>query len=257
MLEHAHVFGNFYGSPRAPVEAAIDQGNDVLFDIDWQGAQQIRTPRLGQHTLSIFILPPSIRELHRRLVSRGQDSAEVIAKRMQKSWDEISHWDGYDFVLINDDLDETLDQAATIVDRHPPARRNSPGWSNMCAGCKPNSRRCHDTLCAGRDRPAELADDTWVAPDANLIGAGGAGRAGLGLVRLHAARRQRGSSVGAGSNVQENTVMHTDMGYPLVIGAGCTIGHKVMLHGCTIGDNSLIGMGATMLNGAQDRQGTA
>ncbi|MFK7835818.1 MAG: guanylate kinase [Sulfitobacter sp.] len=115
MLEHAHVFGNFYGSPRPPVEAAIDTGHDVLFDIDWQGAQQIRNSALGLYTLSIFILPPSIQELHRRLVSRGQDDAETIAKRMQKSWDEISHWDGYDYVLINDDLDTTEEKLKTII----------------------------------------------------------------------------------------------------------------------------------------------
>ena len=115
MLEHAHVFGNFYGSPRAPVQTAIDEGRDVLFDIDWQGAQQIRNSALGQHTLSIFILPPSIPELHRRLVSRGQDGDEVIAKRMQKSWDEISHWGSYDYVLVNDDLDRSFDDLKTIV----------------------------------------------------------------------------------------------------------------------------------------------
>jgi len=107
MLEHAHVFGNFYGSPRAPVQSAIDAGRDVLFDIDWQGAQQIQNSVLGPHTLSIFILPPSIAELRRRLESRGQDSAETIAKRMQKSWDEISHWGEYDYVVVNDDLDAT------------------------------------------------------------------------------------------------------------------------------------------------------
>ena len=100
MLEHAHVFGNFYGSPKAPVQAAIDQGQDILFDIDWQGAQQIRNSDLNTHTLSIFLLPPSITELKRRLESRGQDDAETIAKRMGKSWDEISHWDGYDLSLI-------------------------------------------------------------------------------------------------------------------------------------------------------------
>ena len=105
MLEHAHVFGNFYGSPRAAVQEAIDAGQDVLFDIDWQGAQQISNSALGPNTLSIFLLPPSIAELHRRLRERGQDSDEVIAKRMQKSWAEISHWGGYDFVLVNDDLD--------------------------------------------------------------------------------------------------------------------------------------------------------
>ena len=115
MLEHAHVFGNFYGSPKGPVKQAIDSGQDLLFDIDWQGAQQVRNSELGQHTLSIFLLPPSITELHRRLVSRGQDSAEVIAKRMQKSWDEISHWGSYDHVLINDDLDATERDLISIV----------------------------------------------------------------------------------------------------------------------------------------------
>lgn len=115
MLEHAHVFGNNYGSPKSPVDKAIHAGRDVLFDIDWQGAQQIRTSALGPHTLSIFILPPSIPELKRRLISRGQDDSETIAKRMRKSWDEISHWDGYDYVLVNDDLTETEDKLKTII----------------------------------------------------------------------------------------------------------------------------------------------
>ena len=127
MLEHAHVFGNFYGSPRAPVQAAIDNGRDVLFDIDWQGAQQIQNSVLGRHTLSIFILPPSIRELHRRLESRGQDSAEIIAKRMRKSWDEISHWAEYDYVLINDDLDETDAKLKSIVTAARLKRIQQPG----------------------------------------------------------------------------------------------------------------------------------
>ena len=115
MLEHAHVFGNFYGSPRAPVEAAINTGADVLFDVDWQGAQQIQKSPLASHVLSIFLLPPSINELHRRLINRGQDTEETIKGRMQKSWDEISHWDGYEFVLINDDLDETEARLKNIV----------------------------------------------------------------------------------------------------------------------------------------------
>ncbi|MEM8654196.1 MAG: guanylate kinase [Pseudomonadota bacterium] len=115
MLEHAHVFGNFYGSPKGPVEEAINRGCDVLFDIDWQGAQQITNSALGQHTLSIFILPPSIAELRRRLETRDQDDAETIARRMQKSWDEISHWGGYDYVLVNDDLDATEEQLKTII----------------------------------------------------------------------------------------------------------------------------------------------
>ncbi|WP_295450836.1 guanylate kinase [uncultured Pseudophaeobacter sp.] len=115
MLEHAHVFGNFYGSPKGPVRAAIEDGQDVLFDIDWQGAQQIRNSELGQHTLSIFLLPPSITELRRRLESRGQDDAETIKRRMEKSWDEISHWGSYDNVLINDDLDATEEALKTII----------------------------------------------------------------------------------------------------------------------------------------------
>ena len=85
MLEHAHVFGNFYGSPIGPVQTAIDEGRDVLFDIDWQGAQQIRNSSLGTHTLSIFLLPPSIEELHRRLVNRGQDDPATIKRRMGKA----------------------------------------------------------------------------------------------------------------------------------------------------------------------------
>lgn len=127
MLEHAHVFGNFYGSPRAPVQAAIDAGCDVLFDIDWQGAQQIRNSALGAHTLSIFLLPPSITELRRRLESRGQDDAETISRRMQKSWDEISHWDGYDFVLVNDDLAATEERLKTIITATRLRRSQQPG----------------------------------------------------------------------------------------------------------------------------------
>ena len=126
LLEHAHVFGNFYGSLKAPVEAAIGAGRDVLFDIDWQGAQQIRNSSLGQHTLSIFLLPPSIAELRRRLETRAQDDGDVIAKRMQRSWDEISHWDGYDFVLVNDDLDATEAQVKTIVAATRLARLQQP-----------------------------------------------------------------------------------------------------------------------------------
>ena len=129
MLEHAHVFGNFYGSPKAPVADAIRQGRDVLFDIDWQGAQQIRNSDLGRHTLSIFLLPPSIPELRRRLETRAKDTPETIAKRMQKSWDEISHWDGYDFVLVNDDLDETESRLKSIITAQRLRRLQQPGLS--------------------------------------------------------------------------------------------------------------------------------
>jgi guanylate kinase len=126
MLEHAHVFGNFYGSPAGPVRSTIDNGQDVLFDVDWQGEIQIRNSDLGKHALSIFILPPSIRELRRRLETRAQDSADVIAKRMLKSWDEISHWGYYDYVLINDDLDETEAKLKTIVQAERMRRIQQP-----------------------------------------------------------------------------------------------------------------------------------
>jgi guanylate kinase len=115
MLEHARVFNNYYGSPKGPVQKAIDSGRDVLFDVDWQGAQQISNSTLKQHVLSIFILPPSIKELRRRLETRGQDAPDTIALRMEKSWDEISHWDGYDYVLINDDLTETEAKLKSII----------------------------------------------------------------------------------------------------------------------------------------------
>lgn len=115
MLEHAEVFGNLYGSPRAPVEAAMRDGRDTLFDVDWQGGQQIRASVLGGHVVSIFVLPPSLPELERRLRSRGQDSDAVIAGRMEKSRAEISHWAEYDYVLINDDLDETEARLRAIL----------------------------------------------------------------------------------------------------------------------------------------------
>ncbi len=127
MLEHARVFGNYYGSPRGPVAEAVEDGHDVLFDVDWQGAQQISNSRMSEHVLSIFILPPSIAELRRRLVGRGQDAPETIESRMQKSWDEISHWDGYDYVLVNDDLDDTEARLKTIVTAERLRRSQQPG----------------------------------------------------------------------------------------------------------------------------------
>ncbi|MEM6586907.1 MAG: guanylate kinase [Pseudomonadota bacterium] len=130
MLEHAEVFGNFYGSPKGPVEAAIGEGRDVLFDIDWQGAQQIQNSSLSPHVLSIFILPPSIAELRRRLEGRGQDSEEVIASRMQKSMGEISHWAEYDYVLVNDDLDRTDAELRGIVTAARLRRHQQPGLND-------------------------------------------------------------------------------------------------------------------------------
>lgn len=107
MLEHAEVFGNCYGSPKAPVEAAIKAGRDVIFDIDWQGGQQIKGSALADDVVSIFLLPPSIAALESRLRSRAQDTDDVIANRMVKSRDEISHWAEYDYCLVNRQLDQT------------------------------------------------------------------------------------------------------------------------------------------------------
>ncbi len=104
LLEFAEVFGNLYGTPRAPVEAMVSRGRDVLFDVDWQGGQQIRNSSLRDAVVSIFILPPSIPELESRLRARGQDSPAVVAERMAKSRDEISHWAEYDYVLVNENL---------------------------------------------------------------------------------------------------------------------------------------------------------
>ena len=134
MLEHAEVFGNFYGSPRGPVEVAMVEGRDTLFDIDWQGGQQIRNSALGRDVVSVFILPPSIAELERRLRGRGQDSDEVIAGRMAKSQAEISHWAEYDYVLVNDDLDSTFKDLLTILQAERMQRDRQPGMADFVRG---------------------------------------------------------------------------------------------------------------------------
>lgn len=115
MLEHAQVFDNYYGSPKAPVIEALQTGRDVLFDIDWQGGQQIRNSIRAEDVVSIFVLPPSIAELERRLIAREQDSAEVIDGRMKRSKDEISHWAEYDYVLVNNDVDQAESDVRAIV----------------------------------------------------------------------------------------------------------------------------------------------
>jgi guanylate kinase len=134
MLEHAEVFGNFYGSPRGPVEQAMAEGRDTVFDIDWQGGQQIRSSALGRDVVSVFVLPPSIAELERRLRSRGQDSDAVIAGRMAKSRDEISHWAEYDYVLVNTDLDETFGRLVTILQAERQRRDRQPGLADFVRG---------------------------------------------------------------------------------------------------------------------------
>ena len=127
MLEHAEVFGNLYGSPISPVLYSIDNGKDVLFDVDWQGSQQIKNSRLGEFVLSIFILPPSIKELENRLKLRNQDSDEVISNRMAKSVEEISHWPEYDYVLVNDNIDETEEKLKTIINAERLRLSQQPG----------------------------------------------------------------------------------------------------------------------------------
>ena len=130
MLEHAEVFGNSYGSPRGPVEAAVAAGQDTVFDIDWQGGQQIKQAMRGD-AVSIFILPPSIAELDRRLRSRAQDSEAVIAERMAKSRDEISHWAEYDYVLVNEALEATFAALITILQAERARRDRQPSLSSF------------------------------------------------------------------------------------------------------------------------------
>jgi guanylate kinase len=113
-LEWAHVFGHRYGTPRAPVEAALAEGRDVLFDIDWQGTQQLHA-KAGQDLVRVFILPPSLDELERRLRGRGTDSDEVIARRMERATAEISHWAEYDYVLVNRDAQLCLTEVRTVL----------------------------------------------------------------------------------------------------------------------------------------------
>ena len=134
MLEHAEVFGNFYGSPRAPVQAAMDAGRDTVFDIDWQGGQQIRNSSLGRDVVSVFVLPPSIAELDRRLRARGQDSDAVIAGRMAKSQDEISHWAEYDYVIINRDLEVAFNDLVTILQAERRRRDRQPDLAEFVRG---------------------------------------------------------------------------------------------------------------------------
>ena len=115
MLEHAEVFGNMYGSPIKPVQEAINQGRDVLFDIDWQGGQQINNSALRDDVISFFILPPSLAALEQRLLTRAQDSSQVVQERMKESEAEISHWGEYQYVLINDNLQDSGDAIKNIL----------------------------------------------------------------------------------------------------------------------------------------------
>ena len=134
MLEHAEVFGNLYGSPRAPVQAAMEAGRDTVFDIDWQGGQQIRNSAVGRDVVSVFVLPPSIAELEARLRGRGQDSAAVIAGRMAKSRDEISHWAEYDYVIVNRDIDLSFNTLRTVLEAERERRDRQPDLADFVRG---------------------------------------------------------------------------------------------------------------------------
>ena len=134
MLEHAEVIGNLYGSPKGPVQQAMAEGRDTLFDIDWQGGQQIRNSSLGRDVVSIFVLPPSIGELEARLRGRAQDSDEVIAGRMAKSRDEISHWGEYDYVIVNKDIEQAFEELLTILKAERMRRDRQPGLSDFVRG---------------------------------------------------------------------------------------------------------------------------
>ena len=133
LLEWAQVFGHRYGTPRAPVEAALARGRDVLFDIDWQGTQQLRE-KADRDLVSIFVLPPSIPDLERRLRTRAQDSDEVIHARMAKAADEMSHWAEYDYVVINSDIDHAFAEVQAILAAERLKRERQTGLSAFVRG---------------------------------------------------------------------------------------------------------------------------
>jgi guanylate kinase len=127
-LEHARVFDHYYGTPKAPVEAALTGGRDVLFDIDWQGTQQLKE-RGRDDLVTVFILPPSTRDLERRLITRAQDSKEVVAQRMAKAADEMSHWAEYDYAIINRDIATSLTELKSILTAERLKRERQLGLS--------------------------------------------------------------------------------------------------------------------------------
>jgi guanylate kinase len=130
LLEWAEVFGYRYGTPRRPVEKALRAGRDVLFDIDWQGTQQLRE-KARDDLVSVFILPPTIKELHRRLQRRAQDSRAIIVSRMAKAADEMSHWPEYDYVIVNRDIDDAFGQVRAILAAERLRRERQIGLSSF------------------------------------------------------------------------------------------------------------------------------
>jgi guanylate kinase len=137
-LEHAKVFGHLYGTPRAPVERALAQGHDVVFDIDWQGTQQLRHAARDD-LVSVFILPPSTDELRRRLHTRAQDSDAVVAQRMAKAADELSHWAEYDYIVVNRDFDESVLAVMAILAAERLKRERQIGLADFVAALREES----------------------------------------------------------------------------------------------------------------------
>jgi guanylate kinase len=133
LLEWAEVFGNYYGTPVKPVMDALAAGHDVLFDIDWQGTQQLRE-KARNDLVSVFVLPPSIPELERRLRTRAQDDYETILRRMAKASDEMSHWAEYDYVVINRDLEQAFVEVKAILSAERLKRERQPGLSDFVRG---------------------------------------------------------------------------------------------------------------------------
>ncbi len=134
-LEHAKVFGNYYGTPKGPVEAALASGQDVLFDIDWQGTQQLKQ-NARDDVVSVFILPPSTQELERRLHTRAQDSEEVVASRMAKAADEMSHWAEYDYIIVNQDIEQSSAQVRAILNAERLRRPRQVGLDSFVKGLR-------------------------------------------------------------------------------------------------------------------------
>jgi guanylate kinase len=130
LLEHARVFGNCYGTPRQPIEAALAAGHDVVGDLDWQGTQQLAA-KVRADLVAVFVLPPNAAALGERLRARAQDSASVVAARMAKSAEEMSHWDEYDYVIVNDTVEGSVAEARAIVTAERLRRERQPGLAEF------------------------------------------------------------------------------------------------------------------------------
>jgi len=139
-LEHARVYGYNYGTPRACIEQLLTEGTDVLFDIDWQGTQQLKQTALND-LVSVFVLPPTLQDLEKRLYTRGEDAEEVVRKRMRKAQHECSHWAEYDYVIVNDTLEESVQKVRSIVEAERLKRRRQSGLASFVNRLRAKERR--------------------------------------------------------------------------------------------------------------------